>query len=155
MRLLAWAIFGLVVVVLTTSWALDTNKARAVKISVEINPSSIPGDGRSSTTFTVYVRNSDGSPRQGDTIEVLNQVPGLFDRTRALTNEEGKAVFLFTSSKSNKYRPAAPVPVIVTNTSLGKLIEVRKTITATINVTEPSPVNETSPINETSQEGGS
>lgn len=110
---------------------------------VDINPTSIPGDGRSSTTFTVYVHNADGSPRTGDTIEVLNQTPGLFDRSRALTDETGKAVFTFTSSKSNKYRPAAPVPVIVTNTSLGNLIEVRKTITETINVTEPT------------QEGGS
>jgi hypothetical protein len=149
MRRFAWTIFGVVVVVLTTSWAIDTNKARAVKISVEINPASIPGDGRSSTTFTVYVRNADGSPRIGDTIEVLNQVPGLFDRTRALSDEEGKAEFVFTSSKSNKYRPAAPVPVIVTNTSLGTLIEVRKTITAIIDVTEPGP------ITEPSQEGGS
>lgn len=137
MRRIAWAIFGGVVLVLTTSWVFDTNKARAVEMSVEVNPTSIPGDGRSSTVFTVYVRNADGSPRKGDTIEVLNQLPGLFDRTRALSDEEGKAVFIFTSSKSNKYRPAAPVPVIVTNTSLGTLIEVRKTITATIDVTEP------------------
>jgi hypothetical protein len=149
MQRLAWAVFGVVVVVLTTSWAMDRNKARAVEMNAEINPSSIPGDGRSSTTFTVYVFNADGSPRQGDTIEVLNQLPGLFNRTRALSDDEGKAVFTFTSSKSNKYRPAAPVPVIVTNTSLGTLIEVRKTITAIINVTEPGP------ITEPSQEGGS
>jgi hypothetical protein len=143
MRRIAWTIFGVVVLILTTSWAIDTNKAKAVEMSVDVNPTSIPGDGRSSTTFTVYVRNTDGSPRIGDTIEVLNQAAGLFDRTRALSDEEGKAVFTFTSSKSNKYRPASPVPVIVTNTSLGTLIEVRKTITATINVTEPT------------QEGGS
>jgi hypothetical protein len=149
MRRIAWTIFAVVVMILTTSWAIDTNKARAVEMTVEINPLSIPGDGRSSTTFTVYVRNADGSPRQGDTIEVLNQASGLFDRSRALTNEEGKAVFLFTSSKSNKYRPAGPVPVIVTNTSLGQLVEVRKTMTATINVTEPSPATETN------QAGGS
>jgi hypothetical protein len=143
MRRVAWIIFGLVVLVLTVSWAIDTNKAKAVTMTVTVDPASIPGDGRSSTVFTVYVRNADGSPRQGDTIEVLNQASGLFDRSRALSDDEGKAVFTFTSSKSNKYRPAGPVTVIVTNTSLGQLIEVRKTMTETINVTEPT------------QEGGS
>jgi hypothetical protein len=118
------------------SWAFDTLAASRVRLETSVNLTSIPADGQSSATLTVRSLTADGRPRVRDTIEVLNQGAGVFDRFRALTDERGAAVFVFTSARGNKYRPAAPVPVLVINSSLGSLIEVNKTVTATINVTE-------------------
>jgi hypothetical protein len=135
-RLLGWALMAAVLLVFGASWAVDTMGANRVRLETSLNPTSIPADGQSTSTLTVQSLTPDGKPRVRDTIEVLNQGAGVFDRFRALTDERGKAVFVFTSARGNKYRPAAPVPVLVINTSLGSLIEVNKTVTATIDVTE-------------------
>jgi hypothetical protein len=136
LRFLGWALMAAVVLIFGTSWAVDALGASHVRLETTVNPTSIPADGESTATLTVRSLTPDGKPRVRDTIEVLNQGAGVFDRFRALTDERGEAVFVFTSARGNKYRPAAPVPVLVINTSLGSLIEVNKTATATINVTE-------------------
>jgi hypothetical protein len=136
LRFLGWALMAAVLLVFGTSWAVDALGASRTRLETSVNPRSIPADGQSSTTLTVRSLTPDGTPRVRDTIEVLNQGAGVFDRFRALTDERGEAVFVFTSARGNKYRPAAPVPVLVINTSLGSLIEVNKTVTTIINVTE-------------------
>ncbi len=137
-RILIWGAVALLVIVLGGGWAIDFATAGGVSLQARISPSVLPADGFSSGRFVVRATNADGSPRAGDTIEVLRQGTGAFDRTRALTDAGGVALFLYTTSRSNKYQPAQPVPVIVTDTSLGRLIEIDKNVTISINVVDPS-----------------
>ncbi len=80
-----------------------------------------------------------GTPRAGDIVEILNLTSrGTFDRTRALTDRRGEAAFVYTTSLANVYQPAGPVRVLVTDTSLGHLLELDKSMTATIRTVDPS-----------------
>lgn len=136
-QLIGWGLTALIAFVLGGSWALDTRSAQSVRLEVNVTPSTVPADGVAQSRLTVRSLNANGSSRAGDTIEVLAQGAGAFDRFRALTDQRGQAVFVFIAARGNKYRPTAPVPVIVTNSSLGTLVEVSKTANVTINVVEP------------------
>ncbi len=137
-RILIWGAVALLVIVLGGGWVIDFATASNVGLQARISPAVLPADGYSSGRFLVRVTNADGSPRASDTIEVLRQGTGSFDRTRALTDARGEALFLYTTSRSNKYQPAQPVPVLVTDTSLGRLIEIDKNVTVSINVVNPA-----------------
>jgi hypothetical protein len=120
------------------SWAIDFTAASAVRLSVRISPSVLPADGQSTGSFVVHVAGPDGAPRVNDIIELTDEGPGVFDRTRALTDRHGDARFLYTTSLSSIYQPAGPVPVLVTDTSLGHLVEIDKMVTVPINTVDPS-----------------
>ena len=138
-RYIGWIIVVAVLAVFCVSWAFDSAAAARTGLEARVSPNTIPADGLTSTRLIARALNPDGSVRVGDVIEVQSLRGGTFDRFRTLSDQNGEAEFVFISSRSNKYRPAAPVSVIVTNFSLGHLIEVRRSTTVTINVIEPKP----------------
>jgi hypothetical protein len=128
-----------VVLVYGASWLSDSAHASTVRITARTTPPLLPADGQSTGTFAVRVTDSGGAPRVGDTIEVLNLTSrGAFDRTRATTDRRGQVSFTYTTSMYNVYQGAGPVGVQVTDTSLGQLIEIDKSITAYINTVDPA-----------------
>jgi hypothetical protein len=138
-RLIVFGLIVLVLVIYGGSWLVDDVTASSVRLQATIAPRILPADGQSTGLFTVRVTNPDGTPRVGDTVEVLDESSaGVFDRTRALTDQHGDATYHFTTSKSNVYQPAGPVPVLVTDTSLGHLVEVDKNLTVTISTVDPA-----------------
>ena len=136
-QVLSYAGVALVLAVLGGSWAFDAIGAGGVVMSTTVNPPRVVADGVSKTVLTIQVRGPSGAPRQGDTVEAINLGPGLLDRSRALTDAKGEARFEFVAARSSKYRPAKPVPVQFSNVSLGKLIEVQKSVVTTVDVVAP------------------
>jgi hypothetical protein len=138
-RVAGIGIVALLVAVLGGSWLVDYAHSAAVRITTRTIPHILPADGQTTGALTIDVRDGDGKPRAGDTIEILNLTSkGQFDRTRAITDAKGEAVFIYTTSLSNIYQPAGSVAVQVTDTSLGSIIEVDKIITASIDTVDPS-----------------
>ena len=138
-RWVGWMVMGPIVVVLGLGWWADARRMHSVIMRVQVSPERVPADGISSARVTVRVFDEAGRPRAGDVIEMLNTGPGILDRFRAQTDNQGMAGFTFTSAHSNAYRPAGPVTLIVTNTSIGRVIEVTKTALAVIKTVEPTP----------------
>jgi hypothetical protein len=137
-RAIALGIAGLVLLVYGGSWVIDNIHAGQVQIAVRIMPRVLPADGQSRSAFVVRVTDA-GAPRAGDTIEILNLTSrGAFDRTRATTDGHGQAAFTYTASMYNVYQGAGPVGVLVTDTSLGRLIEFDKSLTAAIDTVDPA-----------------
>ena len=130
---------ALLVLIFGGSWVVDDTRAATGRVAASTSPRVLPADGQSTGTLIVRVTDADGAPRVGDTIEILNLTSqGTFDRTRALTDHRGQASFLYTTSLSNVYQPAGPVPVLITDTSLGHLIELDKMANARIDTVDPS-----------------
>jgi hypothetical protein len=137
-RAMALGIVGLLLLVYGGSWVSDDIHAGGVHIAVRITPRVLPADGQSRGAFVVRVTDA-GAPRAGDTIEILNLTSrGAFDRTRATTDGHGQAAFTYTTSLYNIYQGAGPVGVLVTDTSLGQLIEFDKSLTAAIITVDPA-----------------
>jgi len=120
------------------SWVLDYVAAGEVHVSAQFKPSVLPADGFTTGALTVHVTGSGGAPRVGDTVEVLDEGLGFFDRTRALTDKNGVAVYVYTPARASAYSPAASAPVLITDISLGRLIEFDKVSTFTIPIVDPS-----------------
>jgi len=120
------------------TWILDFEASGKVHVAIQIKPSVLPGDGFTTGDLTVRVTGPDGAPRVGDTVEVLDEGLGYFDRTRALTDKNGAAVYVYTPARSTVYTPAAPARVLVTDISLGRLIEFDKVTDFMIPVVDPS-----------------
>jgi hypothetical protein len=138
-RIAGIGIVALLVAVPGGSWLVDYSHSAAVRITAHTTPRILPADGQATGALTIDVRNGDGSPRAGDMIEILNLTSrGQFDRTRAITDRQGAAVFMYTTSLSNIYQPAGPVAVQVTDTSLGSIVEVDKIITIAIDTVDPA-----------------
>ena len=112
------------------TWILDFEASGKVHVAIQIKPSVLPGDGFTTGDLTVRVTGPDGAPRVGDTVEVLDEGLGYFDRTRALTDKNGAAVYVYT--------PARSARVLVTDISLGRLIEFDKVTDFMIPVVDPS-----------------
>ncbi|MBN2416619.1 S8 family serine peptidase [bacterium] len=70
-------------------------------ISLDLQPSSIPEDGSTTTTATATVTNQSGSPVQGETVSFSsNGFPGIFSSTQAVTGSNGTASVTFRPSSS-------------------------------------------------------
>jgi hypothetical protein len=138
-RAILLGVVGLLVAVYGGSWLVDATLASGVRITARATPRVLPADGQSTGTLVVRVTGSGGAPRAGDTLEILNLTSrGAFDRTRATTDRHGEAAFIYTTSMYNIYQGAGPVGVLVTDTSLGRLIEIDKSITAHIDTVDPA-----------------
>jgi hypothetical protein len=137
-RAVGAAVVILLLLVFGGSWLVDDVHAGSVKLAVRVAPPVLPADGLATGTLTVGVTEG-GTPRVGDIVEILNLTSrGTFDRTRALTDRRGEAAFVYTTSLANAYQPAGRVRVLVTDTSLGHLLELDKSMTATIRTVDPS-----------------
>jgi len=138
-RAVGAAVVALLLLVFGSSWVVDDVQAGSVKLAVRVSPPVLPADGLATGTLTVRVTEGGGTPRAGDIVEILNLTSrGTFDRTRALTDRRGEAAFVYTTSLANAYQPAGRVRVLVTDTSLGHLLELDKSMTATIRTVDPS-----------------
>lgn len=127
-----------IVVIFGGSWIIDYIAAGDIQIHAQLKPAVLPADGFTTGTLTVRVTGSGGAPRVGDTLEILDEGLGYFARTRALTDRNGSATYVYTPSRASVYEPARPVPVLITDTSLGRLIEFDKVTTYIMSVVDPS-----------------
>jgi hypothetical protein len=139
-RLVLLGLAGLVVLIFAIPWAFDYTQADSVHLHVTLSPPRIPADGRASTVFTVTAVGPHGAPRVGDTIELVLEAYGSLDRNRSLTDSMGKASFVYTSYLSSQWQPAGPVKILVTDTSLGHMVEIDKVFTAVIPTFAPTQV---------------
>ena len=131
-------IVACIVAVHVIAWAVEYAQSSGVHLVVTTRPARVPANGSATAAFTVRVTGPTGAPRAGDTIELVDEGYGYFDRTRALTDTGGRATFIYTTWQSSPYQPAGPVPVLVTDRSLGQVIEIDKVITAHIVTYDPT-----------------
>jgi hypothetical protein len=131
---------AVVVLIVGGSWAVDFAHASAVHMVSRVAPSDVPADGQTAATVTLRITNADGSPRVGDLLELLDQSqnPGTLSPYRLLTNRHGEATFTYIPEAANAFISAAPAHILVTDTSLGSLVEIDKMMLVTINVVDPS-----------------
>ena len=143
--LAAVGVFALVVAVVTYR---DVARANAVRVVVRVAPPVLPGDNVSKATITLQYLNSDGTPRAGDQLDLLDvsQNTGTLLRPgsafievyRLFTDRQGEATFKYIAAMSNSFVPTVPAHIQVTDSSLGTILEIDKTTTVTINVVDPS-----------------
>jgi len=143
--LAAVAAIALVVAVVTYR---DVARANAVRVLVRVTPPILPGDNVSRATITLRYLNSDGTPRVGDQLDLLDvsQNTGTLLRPgsafievyRLFTDRQGEVTFQYIAAMSNSFVPTVPAHIQVTDSSLGTILEIDKTTTVTINVVDPS-----------------
>ena len=90
-----------IAVVFGASWIIDYVAAGDVHIRANLKPAVLPADGFTTGVLTVRVVGAGGAPRIGDTVEILDEGLGFFDRTRALTDRTGVARYVYTPSRAS------------------------------------------------------
>jgi hypothetical protein len=126
----------------------DRRQADATRVMVRVTPPVLPGDNVTQATITLRYLNSDGSPRVGDVLNlldvsqntgtVLRVGSGVISIFRIVTDRQGTAVFKYIAAMSNSFVPTEPAHIQITDTSLGRILEIDKTTTVTIPVIDPA-----------------
>ncbi|HEY8284746.1 MAG TPA: hypothetical protein VIJ28_10215 [Chloroflexota bacterium] len=147
-RSVALAAVGVVAIAVAVVTYGDVARANAIRVVARVTPAILPGDNVSKATITLQYLNSDGTPRAGDQLDLLDVSqntgtllrPGLafIEVYRLFTDKQGKATFNYIAAMSNNFVPTLPARIQITDTSLGTILEIDKTTTITINVIDPS-----------------
>ncbi len=128
----------------------DVARANAVRVVVRVTPPILPGDNVSEATITLQYLNGNGTPRAGDELDlldisqntgtILRNGPGVIAVFRLFTDKQGQVIFKYIAAMSNSFVPTLPARILVTDTSLGTILEIDKTTTVTINVVDPAKI---------------
>jgi len=147
-RRVALVAVGILALIVAAVTYRDVTRANAVRVLVQVTPAILPGDNTSKATIRLRYLNSDGSPRAGDQLDLLDVSlntgtllrPGsaFIEVYRLFTDSQGKATFNYIAAMSNSFTPTLPAHIQVTDTSMGTILEIDKTTTVTINVVDPS-----------------
>ena len=143
---------GAVALVVGIATARDVADADAIRVVVRVAPAILPGDNATQATITLRYLRGDGTPRAGDVLSLLDvsQNTGTILRTgsgiisvfRLVTDGQGAATFRYIAAMSNSFVPTEPAHIQITDTSLGTILEIDKTITVTIAVVDPAKIHE-------------
>jgi hypothetical protein len=147
-RRVALVVIGVLALAVAAVTYHDVARADAVRVLVHVTPAVLPGDNVSKATVTLQYLNSDGTPRVGDELDLLDvsQSTGTLLRPgsafievyRLFTDQQGKATFNYIAAMSNSFTATLPAHIQVTDTSMGTILEIDKTTIVTINVVDPS-----------------
>jgi hypothetical protein len=133
-RLRIWLLVGvlLVLVVFAADWAIARARLDSIAVEVVLDPPTVVADGKDSVTLAVRVTEG-GKPRGGDLIQSwLDVGSGLLRPTFTYTDEDGKATIVFTPNAMTPYEVQDRAEIHLRDTSIGRLIEVGKETTVTV-----------------------
>jgi hypothetical protein len=132
----------------------DVALANAVRVVAHVKPPILPADNASKATVTLQYLNSDGTPRAGDQLDLLDvsqntgtllrPASGFIEVYRLFTDKFGQARFNYIAAMSNPFTRTLPAHIQVTDTSMGTILEIDKTTTVTINVVDPAKIKRSS-----------
>ncbi|GBF74259.1 hypothetical protein PA598K_02595 [Paenibacillus sp. 598K] len=118
---------------------------RSVHFSVELQPTQLIANGKDSVIIGVKVTNPDGTPRSGDTLNLIRlSGHGQLREKKIKTNAQGEASFTYYSYRDTSFTPAMLNQVQVVDTSIGKIVGVYKRYVIDIPVVKSDEDNEPS-----------
>lgn len=129
-------LIGLAVLICLADWYATMRALPGVRIAIRLQPAAIPADGKSRSQIVVRVTEG-GKPRAHDYLEATSLDSGYLVPLLALTNQQGEAHFTYASLPASPYDTATSARILFTDTSLGRIIEVDKSITISVHLIQP------------------
>lgn len=112
---------------------------REIRFAVRLEREQLTADGRDELRVEVEVRNPDGKPRAGDTLQLVRLAGhGQLRVSRIKTDAEGKAGFTYYSYRATSFTPAMINRILISDVSVGKIVGVYKRHVIDIPVVEPA-----------------
>lgn len=143
---------GISALVVSAATARDVARADGIRVVVRTTPAILPGDNATQATITLRYLNSDGTPRAGDVLDlldvsrntgtILRSGSSIISIFRAVTDAQGRVTFKYIAAMSNSFVPTGPAHIQITDTSLGTILEIDKTTIVTIAVVDPARIKE-------------
>jgi hypothetical protein len=112
-------------------WYLTMRSLSSVHIVVRLHPAAIPADGQSRSKIAVRVTEA-GRPRAHDYLEAVSLDSGYLVPLLAITDQQGEASFSYASLPASPYDTVDKAHIQFTDISLGRIIEVDKSVTISI-----------------------
>ena len=134
-----WILLSVVVIVaiLTADWALASARLDRISLTTRLETPSVIADGKHAATFVVQVTES-GQPRAGDLLQIwLVKGSGQLIPQWAFLDDQGTAQITFTPVPYNRYDPQEAAVIYISDTSIGRLIEVGKRGSISIPLVQP------------------
>lgn len=129
-------ITAVVIALLFSVYAFESVRAASFKIEVvSISPEDPVADVKQHVTVTLRLSRN-GEPVQGHTLYALALSGGTFRGNRAITDENGFAVYTYVPYTATRLMPAMPVEINVADESNSVIMEVNAKFTFYINLRE-------------------
>jgi hypothetical protein len=120
-------------------WYITMRSLSSVRLAVQLHPAAIPADGQSKSRIVVRVTD-DGRPRAHDYLQAVSLDSGYLVPLLAKTDEHGEAIFSYASLPASPYDTTDKARIQFTDVSLGRIIEVDKSVTIHIRLL-PAPTS--------------
>jgi hypothetical protein len=131
----------LIVAVLAGSWVLDNRHANEVRVVVRLALKSVPADNTTWEHGTITLLEADGKPRVHDLLEFADysfDTGGTLAPYEAYTDARGTVPFKFLPAQANPFVLTKSALILVTDQSLGSLLEYDKNFHITIETFDPA-----------------
>jgi hypothetical protein len=136
-----WLWGGVIVLAILTpfcvDWLLAQSRLPHVLVETNLDKPSVVADGQSKITITIQV-SQDGKPRADDLVQAwIGEGSGLLRPQWVYTDEQGKAQMTFEPNALSPYDNQEQAVIQLANTSVGRLVEVRKETSVKIPLEKP------------------
>lgn len=119
-------IVALGLLILGIDYKMATAKLDGIEIATSVDPPQVVADGRNQVIVTLHVT-EDGKPRANDLVQSwLGRGGGLLIPSWVVTDQNGKAQITYTPNPYSPYDPQDFVEINISDTSIGRIIEVDK-----------------------------
>jgi hypothetical protein len=137
-RLWIVAVLIIIVVLFAIDWIAATAQLQNITIEATFDPPQVIADGRSKSVLTVRITEN-GKPRAGDLVQLwLGSGSGLLIPNWVFTDESGVALVTYTPNPYSAYDPQDGAQINISDTGIGRLIEVSKRQTIDIKLIKPT-----------------
>ena len=131
-------IVALAVLILGIDYSVAKAKLGGIEITTSVDPPQVVADGRNQVQITLHVT-EDGKPRAEDLIQSwLGTGGGLLIPSWVVTDENGMAQITYTPNPYSPYDPQDFVEIVLSDTSIGLIVEVNKQEVVQIPLMEPT-----------------
>jgi len=136
-KLWVLGVLALAGVILGVDYRLAVARLDSVVIATSIEPPQAVADGHSSVVITFRVT-EDGDPRGNDLVQAwLGRGAGLLTPNWIVTDERGMARITYTPNPYSPYDPQDAAEIHISDTSIGRLVEVEKLHVARVPLIDP------------------
>ena len=140
MRLRTWVLLVLAIlsVPLLADWAVARSRLGDFVIEASFDPSAVVADGKNGVTLDIRVTEN-GRPRAHDLVQCwIQDGAGLLIPSWLYTDDNGVGHSTYTPNPYSVYDPQDGAVIVVSDVSLGRLVEVDKRCTATVKLVAPN-----------------
>ncbi len=127
-----------VVLVIMLLYSYDLYRSKEFIIEVlEINPNPAPADGQTPVEIKVELKRTNGEKVAGHNLYAIPLEGGTMRSNRVLTDEEGKAEFIYFPYRDSPSLRAHPVKIQIIDESNSIFFEINASTITTVNLIKP------------------